>query len=182
MHAIGEGDENAFALLFHTYKQSIYNIAWTYTESTVLSEEIVQDVFVLVWKNREKLSAVNNLPAYLHVMARNRSLRVLQEVARSQHVPLTLPESQLVWPGDLSETEMQRLLNEALELLSPQQRKVFEMSRLNGMSREQVAGTLKISKATVSVHLTLALRLVKGFLLSRIGIFLLLILNFFSIH
>lgn len=176
---MANGDEKAFSELFHLYKQLVYNVAWTYTENKVLSEEILQDVFVILWKHRSRLTGINDLPAYLYIIARNRSLRVLKQVAvgKTQDIQSV---SYLTATADdpfyrLSERRVQELLQQALVMLSPQQRRVFELSRIQGLQREQIAREMGISKATVSVHLTIALRLVRAFLVSSLEVFLVLL-------
>lgn len=176
---VANGDEKAFSELFHLYKQLVYNVAWTYTENKVLSEEILQDVFVILWKHRSRLTGINDLPAYLYIIARNRSLRVLKQVAvgKTQDIQSV---SYLTATADdpfyrLSERRVQELLQQALVMLSPQQRRVFELSRIQGLQREQIAREMGISKATVSVHLTIALRLVRAFLVSSLEVFLVLL-------
>lgn len=155
----------------------VYQVAWTYTEDNAASEEILQDVFVLVWKNRAKLPEIKDFAAWAYVIAKNRSLRVLEQIAASPS-PVELSADERLWQEDhtqqISEQQLQSLLREALTVLSPQQRKVFEMSRLEGLSRKEVSQKLGISIATVSVHLTIALRQVRAFLLSRLGLWLVL--------
>jgi RNA polymerase sigma-70 factor (ECF subfamily) len=179
LFSIAGGDEKAFSQLFHSYKQLVYNVAWTYTENKALSEEILQDVFLIIWKNREQLTAIKDLSAYLYIIARNRSLRVLKQVAaaRAQDIRsasyLTASDDDPAYR--LSEQRMQELLRNALAILSPQQRKVFELSRIEGLPREEIAKKMGISKATVSVHLTIALRLVRAFLVSSLEVFIVII-------
>lgn len=173
LQQVAGGNEKAFSRLFHEHKQMVYNVAWTYTEDKTLSEEILQDVFVIVWKNRDKLVGIEDFAAYIYVIAKNRALRVLKS-ARSK---ATSDISQLSRLSEnpsirLSEHQVQGLLQQALALLSPQQRRVFQLSRMEGLSREQVAEEMGISKATVSVHLTIALRLVRAFLVSHLELFI----------
>lgn len=176
LFSIARGDEKAFSELFHSHKQLVYNVAWTYTENKALSEEILQDVFLIIWKNREQLTAINDLAAYLYTIARNRSLRVLKQLAAARTRELsTIPDlraSDIDPAYQLSEHRIQELLQKALAILSPQQRKVFELSRIEGLPREAIAKEMGISKATVSVHLTIALRLVRAFLVSSLEVFI----------
>ncbi|HEY1166459.1 MAG TPA: RNA polymerase sigma-70 factor [Chitinophaga sp.] len=176
LFSIARGDEQAFAQLFHAHKQWVYNVAWTYTENKALSEEILQDVFLIIWKNREQLTAIKDLSAYLYTIARNRSLRVLKQLAAARTQDLSsvpdLRASDIDPAYQLSEHRIQELLQKALAILSPQQRKVFELSRIAGLPREEIAKEMGISKATVSVHLTIALRLVRAFLVSSLEVFI----------
>lgn len=173
---VATGDESAFSELFHHYKQLVYHVAWTYVEDTQIADEILQDVFMSIWKNRDKINEITDFNAYLYVIAKNRSLKVLKGIIKDKRRESdraiyynNLWEQEFL--NDYSEKEVQQLLEQALLLLSPQQRNVFELSRMQGMSREEVAMRLNISKATVSVHLTIALRLIRAFLTSRISLY-----------
>lgn len=152
----------------------VYHVAWTFTEDTGLSEDIVQDVFTLIWKNREKLPEIQDIKAYLYVTAKHRALRVLQKIAATKKLDRSFGAgSQLIESGHndlLSEEKQMSLLHEALHLLSPQQRTVFRLSRMEGLDREAIAQQLGISKATVSVHLTISLRVVRAFLVSKLEV------------
>ncbi|HWJ28602.1 MAG TPA: sigma factor, partial [Flavisolibacter sp.] len=66
-----QGDEKAFRQLFDHYWPGIFSVAFSLTKSSVLSEEIVQDVFLKVWLKREQLATVNNFPGYLFTIAKN---------------------------------------------------------------------------------------------------------------
>lgn len=172
LNAIARGSQDAFAVLFNRWKHRVYTIAKTYTENQVRSEEIVQDVFLRIWKHRQKLPGIQQLDAWIYQIARNHSLNVLKQMARDRQfhaVELSyLPEWKEAAADRVEVTDLQNLLQEALNLLSPQQRRVFELCRLEGQPREAVALQMGIAKATVSVHLTIALRIVRSYLVSRL--------------
>lgn len=177
---VASSDQKAFGELFARHKDRTYTIALTYTEDPVVSEELVQDVFVRVWKNRHKLPQVESFPSWLYTITRNRALTALKKIAREgkrreeliSYLPTGVSDAEQKVDGHY----MQKLLEDALVRLSPQQRKVFELLRLQGYSREEVAGQLGLAPATVSVHLTIALRSVRAFLTSRMELSLLLLL------
>lgn len=173
---IAGGDEPAFKELFFYYRQFVYKIAWTYTENSSVSEEILQDVFIIIWNNRNKLVTIRDFHAYLYVITKNRGLRVLKEINTLRRQDQASLFYQALWEKDhlhnLSEHQIQQLLHDALAGLSPQQRKVFELSRLEGLPREKIAEQLGISKATVSAHLTIALRLVRARLVTHFNLVL----------
>lgn len=174
------GDEKAFETVFQQYRQMVYNVAWTYTESQPLSEEILQDVFIICWNHRSRLPEIADLSAWLYVIAKNRSLRVLKQLNKLKQNENSAASYNTLIEEDhtrqYSEQQIQQLLAAALNTLSPQQRKVFELSRIQGLSREQVAVTMGISRSTVSVHLTIALRLVRAHLVVHLELPLVIIL------
>jgi RNA polymerase sigma-70 factor (ECF subfamily) len=168
------GDEEAFTTIFHLYKQQLFNIGWAYTRDPKLAEDIVQDAFVLLWNNREKLGHVEDIGSYLKGIARNRSIRILQNlesVRRKTDLLSQIHASyQLDHTEDLSENTLKAYLREALTYLSPQQRTIFELNQIQGLSRTTIAEKLEISKSTVGVHLSIAIRRVRAFLIRRVNL------------
>jgi RNA polymerase sigma-70 factor (family 1) len=171
---VAAGDEQAFARLFHQHKQMVYNVAWTYTEDKSLSEDILQDVFVIVWKKRETLPEVKDFAAYLYTVAKNRALDVLRKQSADRARENKTMIHQKSWVPDhtvnISEEGMEALLQKALDILTPQQRRAFELRRMEDQSLEQISEAMDLSKNTVQNHLTLAHRKVRAFLLANLEI------------
>ena len=183
LFAVSTGEQKAFAALFSRYKDRVYTIALTYTENSTIAEEVVQDVFMRVWKNRAKLKEINNFSSWIHVIARNRALTELQKIAREGE---RREELISYLPTEVSDAEekvrynsMEELLEKALTRLSPQQRKVFVLTRLQGHTRTEVAEMLNLAPATVSVHLAIALRSIRAFLTNQLELTALLLFFLF---
>ncbi|MDO6429932.1 RNA polymerase sigma-70 factor [Flavitalea sp. BT771] len=172
LFAVSTGDQKAFAALFSRYKDRVYTIALTYTENSTIAEEIVQDVFMRVWKNRPKLKEINNFSSWIHVITRNRALTELQKIAREgerkEELISYLPTEVSDAEDKVQVNHMEELLEKALTRLSPQQRKVFVLTRLQGHTRMEVAEMLNLAPATVSVHLAIALRSIRAFLTNQL--------------
>lgn len=171
--AMAKGDEKAFRQLFNHYWQHIYSVAFVFTKSIVLSEEIVQDVFLKVWLKRELLVPVKNFKGYLFTVARNHIYNELRkkssERSFAKHLEeyfteiSSLPEQQLF----LKET--QSLIDEAVAQLPSQQRTVYELSRKDGLDHSQIADKLGISKLTVKSHMNKALNMIRQMYQSSTG-------------
>jgi RNA polymerase sigma-70 factor (ECF subfamily) len=183
LFAVSTGDQKAFAALFSRYKDRVYTIALTYTENRTIAEEIVQDVFMRVWKNRPKLKEINNFSSWIHVIARNRALTELQKIAREgerrEELISYLPAEVSDAEQKVQDNSMEELLEKALTRLSPQQRKVFVLTRLQGHTRTEVAEMLHLAPATVSVHLAIALRSIRAFLTNQLELTALLLFFLF---
>ena len=171
LHALEKGDEKAFEALFHFYKDRVYNIAMMYTESTVLSEEIVQDVFVKVWTKRSGLTTINNFSSWLFMITRNRSFNVLRDIARAErrehvlisHLPVEFDDTQ----QNVNANDTQKLVDEAMKLLTAQQRQAFQLFKVQRLSREETAKAMNLSPNTVKVHLLHALRIIRAYLVNN---------------
>lgn len=177
--AIARGDQKAFEIFFFRHKDRVYTIAFTYTESHTIAEELVQDVFVRLWKNRHKLVNIKDISSWVYVITRNLSLTALQRIAqegkRKEEMISYIPAGINDVEKKLQKNYVEELLEKALMRLSPQQRKVFTLSRLEGYSRIEVAEMLNLAPATVSVHLTIALRSIRAFFTSNMELLLLLL-------
>ena len=168
------GDRKAFEQFFYAHKDNVYSIALTYTDNQFITEEIVQDVFLRVWKNRTKLQEIDSIASWLYTITRNLSLTALKKIAKEglhhqdivSHLPFIVNDS----ADRINEYDLKKLIEEALEKLSPQQKKIFELSRLKGYERDQIATLLNIAPATVSVHLTIAIRNVRAFLSNHLDL------------
>ena len=163
-----EGSKNAFRQLFEHYWDKIFSVAFVFTKSTLLSEEIVQDVFLKIWLKRDQLSAIKKFDAYLFIIARNHIYNELRK--KSRETPFVtdlqsyfvetsgLPEQSLI----LKETT--HIVEKAVKLLPGQQRAVFELSRNEGLEYAQIADRLGISKLTVRSHMKKALQFIRQYL------------------
>jgi len=167
LEAIHAEDEKAFEEIFMGYKDRVFNIAMLYTESQELSEEIVQDVFVKVWSKRKELTAIRDFSSWIFTLTRNRSFNVLRDTATLQshqqelisHLPTAHEGDELMIVKDT-----EKLINEALQLLSPSQKQAFELFKIQGLSREETARAMNLSPNTVKVHLLHALRTIRAYL------------------
>lgn len=183
---IAAGDESAFGILFHRWKDRVYGIAYSFTENQYRSEEIVQDVFLQLWKNRVRLNDINTPEAWIYSIARKRSMTAFKMLLRDESFRSAafdyLPRQESTVTDKLDLKDLNKLTQEALQLVTPQQRQVFELSRLQELEREEVAHRMGISKATVSVHLTIALRTIRAYLGTKLDlstILFILLQNYF---
>ena len=173
---IAAGDEQAFASFFHAYKSFTYSIAYSFTKNQVISEEIVQDIFLHLWLKRESVSEIMDLKGWLFVVVRNKSLRILQKMAIAQKKE-TLYRSQDAGTENsignmvdvFEEREFQNIISEAMSLLTQQQQKVFELIKIHGYSRHEAAIALGLSPNTIKNHLAFSLPIVREFLIKKLG-------------
>lgn len=179
LQSVAEGDENAFGELFKTYYNQLGDFILRITESEQLAQEIVQDVFLKIWINRSLLAEVNCFKAYLLVVARNHAFNSLKQIAREKSRQKEWVNNVLrLASNDVDEADIidtGDLIDQAVALLPPQQKKVYTLSRREGMRQEEIAKELDISLETVKKHMVLALRFLKNHLRTHIGLFILFI-------
>jgi RNA polymerase sigma-70 factor (ECF subfamily) len=178
---ISSGDEQAFRFVFDQYKTRVYYFILRLVRSEEVAEELTQDVFMRLWISRATLTEVDNPNSYLFVAARNRSLDHLRR-RKNERVMIQSMERRM-GDGAINNTEEEvlynetnRMLQEAVRLLPEQQRAVYRLSRLEGLSREEIAERLNISPNTVKNHLSSAIKTVKTYLEEHKAMIILFIL------
>lgn len=181
---VANGDEKAFATLFHHYRPKIYSYAFHLFRNIGLADELVQEVFLKVWLNRNKLPHILKFESWIFIITRNQVFDTLKQMAREaaarkQMAHFLDPEADLVEDHVLTKENEARLQN-ALNHLSPQQKLIFTLSRQEGMKHEEIATQLNISRNTVKTHLVHALKTLKDILyLSESAMLLVYSLSFF---
>ena len=165
---IAEGNEKAFRRLFDHYWNKIYSVAFALTKSSILSEEIVQDVFLKIWLKREQLPSVQKFDGFLFTVARNHIYNVLgkkiTELPFVEQLEQCFSETSALPEQELLLKETQQLIDKAVEQLPAQQRAVFELSRNHGLDYANIAEKLGISKLTVKSHMNKALHTIRQYL------------------
>ena len=174
---VAKGDENAFAQLFKTHYNLLGSFIMRITESELLTQEIVQDVFLKIWVNRTALAEIDCFKAYLLVVSRNHTLNCLKQIARENNRKKEWVNSVLRNASndveEMDTIDRGSLIDEAVTLLPPQQKKVFTLSRIDGLKQQEIARELNISLETVKKHMVLALRFLKYHIRTNISLFLL---------
>ncbi|HTD42305.1 MAG TPA: RNA polymerase sigma-70 factor [Mucilaginibacter sp.] len=155
----------SFEQIFHSYKERVYSYVLAIVKSNDAAEEVTQEIMIKLWLCREMLDQVENLDAYIYVIARNKSLNHLRKVAYDLRL---LNELKSFIPDEYSNTEdriavkdYELLLTNAVNSLSPQRRQVYHLSRVEGLSHDEIAERLNLSKQTVKNHLVEALKSIR---------------------
>jgi RNA polymerase sigma-70 factor (family 1) len=165
---IAEGDDRAFGVIFHHYRSKIYSYAFHLSGDSAQADELVQEVFLKVWLNRDKIPHVLRFDNYLFTIARNQVFDMLKKMAREsefrqQISGLLDPEANPV-EDRLLTRENELRLRQALDQLPPRQRLIFFLSRHQGMKHGEIADQLNISRHTVKTHLVQALKTLRTLL------------------
>lgn len=179
LRRIAAGEEQAFTSLFWRYKDLIYTTGFRLTGSVAEAEEIVQDVFVKLWTKRKDLTDIENLQGYVFMMARNYTYNSLQRLAKGTISGITAHAerefNETTADSLLEAKELNELLYLAIRQLPPQQQKVYQLIRQDGLTKQEAAERLGISVHTVKSHFDAAVRAIRAFITARIELFLLIL-------
>jgi len=165
---IAAGDESAFRELFDQYWGNLYAVAFAFTKSVPISQDIVQEIFIKVWQKRTQLAGLDRFDNWLFITARNHILNTLRRSSRQPSFTLALaeyfqaagngPEEQLLF------RESQGLVRQAIAQLPSQQKKIWLLSREQGLTQDEIAAQLNIAKNTVKSHMNKALQSIRDYL------------------
>lgn len=178
---LAAGDEHAFRQVFHYYTPRLQPFVFNIVKSAVITEEIVQDVFMKLWINRHEVAAKDNPPSWLFTVAAHQSLSFLRRMSVERRY-IDSVKIQMQEAGQLNPAEDQLLLkegeylaNRAIDSLPPQQKLIYMLSRHEGLSHLQIAEQLQISPNTVKNHIVTAVRTLRK-ILGKIHMFIFFIL------
>ncbi len=164
--------------IFRTYKDRIYRYVVVIVKSGEVAEELTQEILIKIWLCRDLLNHVDNLDAYIYTIARNKALNHLRKAAHYMRLLNELkgfmqPEQNNI-DDRIIASDYDTLVAQALNTLSPQRRKVYELSRVEGLNHEEIASRLNLSKNTVKNHMVEALKQIRAHLQRNGGAALLL--------
>lgn len=164
LELLAAGSECAFTQIFDYYRAQIFGVAMKFLKSHQLAEEVVHDVFVKVWLNRDKLVNVQNFRAYVFAMTRNQVLdrikAIAAETSAKKEFSYTIQHEEST-ECVLIEKQYKELLHKAVDALPPQQKQVFRLAKMEGMSHQVIAEQLHISRLTVKTHMAKALQTIR---------------------
>jgi RNA polymerase sigma-70 factor (ECF subfamily) len=156
---IKEGDEFYFNVIFEKYRNQLFNYLYKVSKSKEIAEEIVLDVFLKLWHGREAITEIQKLEAFLYSVAHNKAIDFFRAAKRNPVLQEAVWESITNFAttegadARLHQHNLEALIKEAINQLSPQRKKVFELRQNEGLSYAEIAETLNLSTNTVRNHL-----------------------------
>lgn len=169
-----EGDEIAFAKIYNQYRHKIYTYAYQLSKSADTAEEIVQLVFIRVWQKRTQIDPERSFNGYLKKITLNHVLNHLKKVARERCLQeevfklMEISGSRTEEP--LLEKELRKIYTEAIANLPPQKKLIYQLSRTEELSHEEIAEKLGLSKNTVKNHMVEASRSIREYVRKNSGV------------
>jgi RNA polymerase sigma-70 factor (ECF subfamily) len=161
---IKKGNKQALEVLFRENYSELCNYAFRYLKSTEEAEEIVQETFFRLWNKKSGLNIKKSLKSYLYTSVRNlciehgRHLQIKQKYVNDQKTTEYPPTPQKI----LEANQLEILLKNALEKLPERCRKIFRMSRNDGMKYSEIAEKLSISVKTVEADMGQTLKVLRN--------------------
>lgn len=160
-------EAQAFDALYRKYHKGIYNNAIKLTRDITIAEEIVQETFIALWEKRNTLDTQKDLAGWLYTVSYNKTITHFREATKKieyQHALLNLEDSPSGEINAIALENQWQLLEQAVDQLSAQKRRVFELCKIEGKTYEETALEMGISKYTVKEYLSDAVELIKKYI------------------
>lgn len=173
LFALKQGDHRAFSTIYNRHKIELSVRIIRMVKSAELTEELLQDLFMKLWTNRENIDPSKSVKAYLYQIARNLVIDLLRRASKEQHIHqhIIAATTELYQhiEENLFKKENEAFLRQAIDQLPPQRKKIFVHCKLEGKSYKEVAEIYKISTATVNDHIQKSTHSIKEYFLKRPG-------------
>ncbi|WP_153796326.1 RNA polymerase sigma-70 factor [Foetidibacter luteolus] len=161
---IAHGEEQALAELYQHFHKKLQHFAKAIVRNEETAEELVEDVFVKLWCNRNRIASIENLTVYLYVAVKNKSLNTLSRKATElvskgfDFLDIDIDDN-TPGPQDLMITaEMMQRMNKAIDALPPRCKMIFKLVREDGLKYKEVAEILNISVNTIDAQMAIAVK------------------------
>lgn len=162
VEAIKANDQKAYRALFDRYYKYLLVTAYAYVKDENTIRDLTQDVFFEIWKKRNSLN-INNVKAYLRRSVINKALNHIKAQRinfEDTNDTFDVPDRARV-QEELEASQLQKVINEAIENLPDRCRVIFVMRRMDELSLKEIATKLDISPKTVENQLTKAIKILR---------------------
>lgn len=167
-----KGDESSFKVIFNFFYPRLFHFIREYIPNNDLAENVVQDTFLTLWNNGPRLKEDTNLNAWLYTVARNNCLKKIRDNKAQKtssfswqlndlEIEINMEALSVLDTSVMTFDEIGRIIENTLAGLSPQCRKVFELSRFDNKKNKEIAEELAISVKAVEGQMTKALKVFK---------------------
>ncbi len=168
LQQIAEGDEAAFTILFHTCLRALQPFVMKFTGSVADTEEVLQETLLRLWMNRDTLPSLENPRAWIYTVTSNECLKFLRKKVLQQEkvqaIRAVSAKDDNSTQQEIQLNEVKRLVAEAVAKLPRQRRRIYQMSRNEGMKIPEIAAVLRISPNTVKNALVSSLSYIRKYL------------------
>ncbi|SDP44983.1 RNA polymerase sigma-70 factor, ECF subfamily [Mucilaginibacter sp. OK268] len=160
-----QGNEQALKEIFTRYNKLLYSYAYKKLEDQEEAKDLVQDLFIRLWSNRESFVLKTSLPSYLFRAVRNRALdifahkKIKSDYVASFQAFIDLPQSTTDYL--VREKDISALIDREIQSLPPKMREIFILSRKENYSHKEIAKKIGISEETVTKQIKRALKILR---------------------
>jgi RNA polymerase sigma-70 factor (ECF subfamily) len=183
LERLSQGSELAFAKLYETYSARLFGNLLKMTKSETVAQEILQEVFITIWDNRQSIDPEKSFRSYLFKIAENKVYDFLRKAVRDKKLHTQILATTTIQYTHIEEKLLAKenisMVQSAIKALSPQRQQVFRLCKMEGKSYEEVSTLLGISTSTISDHIVKATRSIHQYIDTTYGVTTCILLLFF---
>ncbi|MGW1453499.1 RNA polymerase sigma factor [Salegentibacter agarivorans] len=162
---VSEGQYAALEVLFNKYYDPLCRFGLSYDQDIAIVEEKISDVFILLWNKRKELKKIKKPKSYIYVIAKN-SLKKQIKIHRlnhgfdednSKYAPFSPSKEEEMIDQEQKEITTQ-LIQSILKSIPPKSRRIFELSRIDGLKYKEISEIVELSPRTIENHIALAMK------------------------
>ncbi len=162
LNLMQRGDTDALGVLYVRYSAQVRNFAMGFLQNEGDADDVTHDVFVNLWQQRDEISDIESLKAYLFTMTRNAIFSIFRHRRIAErHIwrpPYTIRRRPPPRPRKkITTTDLLELVQLTIDSMPEQRRRIFTMNRFDHLTYDEIAGALGISRKTVEYHMSQAL-------------------------
>lgn len=165
LQQLSQGSETAFEKIYNFYSQRLYSKVLRLVKSDVIAEEILQDVFLVIWDNRSNIDPEKSFCSYLFCIATNKCYDYFRKTNRDARLKTEFLGFFATEYSHIEELLINKnnteILNQAINSLPRKRRQIFMLCKFDGKSYTEVSQQLGISLSTISDHIVKANRFIK---------------------
>ncbi len=167
LQLIQKDDKIAFYNLYERYSKRLYGFVLRYIKQKSDAEEIVQEVFIKIWESRSKIDVYSSFESFLFTVAYNTTISLFRKrVSEKKYLEHLKSLQQFESTPDLTDeihfNELNKKVKSLLNELTPRQKEIFQLSREDGLTHNEIAKKMNISLNTVKKHITNTLTFLKS--------------------
>jgi RNA polymerase sigma-70 factor (ECF subfamily) len=167
--------EELFSGIFRQHEQGLYTLALRLTKSPETAKDIIQEVFIKLWEQRNNLATIKNKEAWLYKLTENKVIDFLRKAAADDRLKKRIWDNLQQILNDteqhLEVKEYNEVIQRAIDLLPPQRRLIYQLNKNEGMDYQEIATELQLSKHTVKNQLFSAVQSVRRFISKNTKLF-----------
>lgn len=155
------GDDGSFTQIYNRYAETLFRYAYNILQDQQECTDAIQEVFVWLWNNREKLQ-ITELKFYLLAAVKHKLSRAIRNSKRKAEILAAHPSIKESFVDDSLELkELKNIILQFTKSLPPRAREIFHLSRNEYLTNKEIAAQLNISEKTVENQMTISLRKLK---------------------
>lgn len=167
LQLMSSDDQEAFTLIYRRYWEGLFITAAKALRGKQEAEDVVQDVFLSLWRRRKELQVEGSLAAYLQTSVRYKAIHYIEKnITRNDYLALFIDVAvnTSTSPVDiqLQLKEVQQTIHDAVAKMPPKMQEVYRLSRHEHLTHKEIAEKMGISTETVKKHIQHALQLIKN--------------------